>query len=93
MIDVARRAGRYVATNAAKVNTIGTQKYVTGSSGLTSNNSADMSRVADTATARPHTTPIPVNANPCFTNMSWTAPGSAPSAMRIPISRVRCDTE
>ena len=45
------------------------------------------------ATASPIATPTPARVRPCLTNMRLTVSVCAPSAIRIPISRVRCDTE
>ena len=42
--------------------------------------------------ARPMAAPIPASTAPRFTINATSEPGSAPSAIRMPISRVRCDT-
>ena len=45
-----------------------------------------------TEAASPMTMPIPASTNACLTNIHRISPCCAPSAMRIPISRRRCDT-
>ena len=67
--------------------------YVNGSTGLTSKSNEDISRMIPNAAVSPIATPTPASVRPCTTNMRVTACPCAPSAMRMPISRVRCDTE
>ena len=55
------------------------------------NNDA-INRVSAKAEASPTTTPIAARPNPRSANMRCNAVGDAPSARRMPISRVRCDT-
>ena len=64
-----------------------------GSTGLTLKRIADISRMVTRATIKPHATPMPVSHNPWRTNKAVKVCLYAPSAMRMPISRVRCDTE
>ena len=45
------------------------------------------------AEAKPIATPMPVSHSPWRTNIAVRAWRCAPSAMRMPISRVRCETE
>jgi hypothetical protein len=45
------------------------------------------------AAVSPIAMPTPANVRPCATNMRVTACACGPSAIRMPISRVRCDTE
>ena len=67
--------------------------YVMGSTGLTLKRSDDISRMVTKATTKPHAIPMTVSHNPWRTNIVVKVCLCAPSAMRMPISRVRCDTE
>jgi hypothetical protein len=49
-----------------------------------------MTRVTTKAAPMPSAMPVIVSTNPCRRNSRRTSPVCAPSAMRIPISRVRC---
>ena len=66
---------------------------MSGSIGLTSNSSDPINRISATAAARPQAIPIAARPEPQRTNMRVNSVRCAPSAMRMPISRVRCDTE
>jgi hypothetical protein len=58
--------------------------------GATSNSRDDSRRVTTNAAARPHAIPTIASRRPYPTNARVTSRTCAPSAIRIPISRVRC---
>ena len=90
---VARRAGSHTATNATTVNSTGTTTNTTGSHDFTPNRKLDMKRVSPNAAPTPITTPINASDMPWKITIFLTSPLSAPRAMRMPISCVRCSTE
>jgi hypothetical protein len=63
-----------------------------GSDDFTPNRKLAIKRVSPKAAAMPMATPISARAMPWKTTIPRTWPVSAPSAMRIPISCVRCFT-
>ena len=56
------------------------------------NNSVRMRRMSAAAAPRPIAMPTPVSTSAERTNIHTSSLFFAPSAMRIPISRVRCET-
>jgi hypothetical protein len=66
---------------------------VAGSCGCTPTSIDDITRVNPIAAAAPTTIPAALSRKPCPTTRPNTRPGAAPSAMRSPISAVRCRTE
>ncbi len=66
--------------------------YVTGSSGLMPNSSDFIDWVSTAAAHSPTATPTPVSTSADRTNIHLSSLFCAPSASRIPISRVLCDT-
>ena len=91
-IRVARRAGRYAASVAESDNTIAAVTRTIGSTGLTC-----YSRLLDNlpmpaASNKPIARPTIVVRMPSRTMSFWRSCAVAPSAMRMPISRVRRDT-
>jgi len=91
--DARAELERLRALLRARVATVPDAKDVSGSPGLTSKSSDFMSRVSPSAATRPHAAPMPDSSNPWRTNIPVTSCNGAPSASRMPISRVRCDTE
>src|SRR5580698_7212035 len=89
----ARLAGNQHATSATPTSPTATTAIVTGSNGLTPKSSVCISRVSSNAAADPIATPSTANLTPCPTIIPSTSRSSAPRAMRIPISFVRCVTE
>src|ERR1700693_2681003 len=85
---MARRAGRYAAARATASSTRGDTASVTPSHGPTSNSSPEMSRAI--ASPAPSPTPTPSSVQPAASPriIANSAAGRAPSAMRMPISRV-----
>src|SRR4029079_15226249 len=69
-----------------------TAPSVSGSRGDTPYNRPDANRVVNIAMIRPANTPTPATRNPSATTDRATRCESAPSAILMPISRVRCDT-
>src|SRR5215467_11114345 len=90
---VARYAGMQVATSAAVLNTITVDANTAGSRASTPNSRLPMKGVTVSATATPNTTPATAIPMPSKITINRTSRGSAPSAMRTPISWVRCCTE
>ena len=88
----ARQAGSTQATAATRIIVAATPATVGTSVGRTPNNSAAISRFRAKAPASPRTTPIPARTSPSFITPASTLDRSAPSAMRIPISRRRSAT-
>src|SRR5262245_15870197 len=89
---VARRAGTSDAINATSNKTKGTKMKVARSVGVTWNSKLDITRVIAYAPTNPTTVPT-TTSDIAYLNTSFnTSPTCAPSAIRIPISRVRCVT-
>ena len=65
---------------------------VTGSDGRMPNSRFCMRRVSSIAPAAPIRMPTPARTRACLTTIESTVPRCAPSAIRIPISCVRCVT-
>src|SRR5438876_1113001 len=89
----ARRAGSQQASRATPANTAATPAKVSGSVALTPNSRLVITRVSINAPATPASTPAPTTPIPWLTTIRSTSWARAPSAMRRPISRVRCATE
>lgn len=89
---IACRAGSQLASKAAIMMVEAVAAIVKGSNGRTSNNWLWMKRPNRIAAAIPNNTPVPARRRPWPTTSPSTAALSAPRAMRIPISRVRCMT-
>jgi len=89
---VARQAGKYAAADAAIVMTTAAASNTAGSTGFTRNSNAARSLDDATAPAIPIASPIAVTTRPSRMTMRRIAAASAPSAMRIPNSRVRSRT-
>src|SRR5690348_14049696 len=85
----ARRAGMYAAANVAARRMPATTTITNGSLELTPNSICLSTRLPSTAPPSPSTNPTPVNAAPRANTEPMTLCRSAPSAMRMPISRVR----
>src|SRR5215472_7160793 len=94
---VAFTAGRYAATKATKARSTPTPPKDTGSPGLLPNKRADcspkgiavMTRAAAAAPNSPRSAPVAANAIVRVNTRRTIVRRCAPSAMRIPISRVR----
>ena len=91
-IRVALRAGTQLANNATTPSTIATAAKVTGSVGRTPYNILLISLESSRAPTKPAAVPASACIIPCRTTIRSTAARLAPSAMRMPISRVRRDT-
>src|ERR1700679_2846960 len=89
---IARRAGTQHAASVTTRTRIETPANVSGSVALTSNNRLDMNRVSASDAATPIAMPTTANLSAWAKTSRITCPRSAPSAMRIPISCVRCAT-
>ena len=89
---IARRAGTLHAAAATATNTIGTTINVSGSLGVTPYSNIASGLVAARAETTPTATPINANFSPWPMTRAITCGGLAPSAVRIPISRVRWET-
>ncbi len=81
-----------LATAATTAIVATTAPIVSGSVGCTPNSNDVTSRVRPKAPASPAATPMPASTRPCFSTWPMTLPRSAPSAMRMPISRRRSVT-
>src|SRR5438128_1640144 len=90
---VARRAGIQLASRADMTSTAAVDASVSGSVVLTRYTSDASTRVPARAPARPTATPASARRRPDPTTIRCTSDESAPSAIRMPISRVRCATE
>src|SRR5215470_9498149 len=87
--DAARRAGRKLAASDANPSNTTTQTSVVGSHASTPNNRLRVRTDAPTEQTSPMASPAPVKRPAsCITSL-YTELRSAPSAMRMPISRVR----
>src|SRR5262245_4771658 len=89
----ARCAGIQQASSATAISSSGTAMNVTGSVALTPKSSDFINRVSAKEAANPIAMPASVSFIPCPVTILSTAPALAPSAIRTPISRVRCATE
>jgi len=90
---VARKAGRDAANTAIVSRAAGAAANVTGSNaGMPYKNDA-IKRDNMTETPSPSTIPMPVSRKQCPTTKLTTLAPLAPSAMRMPISDVRCVTQ
>ena len=89
---MARRAGMQQAATATSVSETATAAKVSGSVGLTPNRRLLMKRVSASEVPRPMATPARVSFNPWETTSRRMPFGAAPRAMRMPISRVCCET-
>src|SRR5262249_25504640 len=90
---VAARAGSQLAIIATATRMAAADANTNGSVELTSKSSDRRTLVAATAPTNPSTTPIAASRPPSRTISDRTAPAGAPSAMRMPISRLRRLTE
>ena len=91
-VFIARRAGTEQAASATMIRIIGTDAKVSGSVALTPNSRFDIRRVSPNDAAKPITTPVAASRMPSPTTILSTCCRCAPSAMRMPISWVRCAT-
>src|SRR5678815_2606644 len=89
---VARSAGTKHAIKATANNNPATTANVIGSLALTWNSNVDITFVSMNAPINPTTTPTTASIIPCRTTSFSTSCRRAPSAMRTPISWVRCAT-
>ena len=85
---LARHAGTTVAANATSASNAGTLRKVAMSLVLTPNNRLAITRVRATAPIKPAKMPISASCIPCRTTSPRIFSRRAPSATRIPISRV-----
>src|SRR5437899_3861157 len=85
----ARRAGNQPASRATALNNAIATTYATESVGATPNSSPRSTRVSTSAAMKPSANPIMAKRSEPPTTNRCTAAGSAPSAMRTPISLVR----
>ncbi len=90
---VARRAGKKVATIPATSSAKAAAAKVSGSNGLTPWRKNARLRVTPRAMATPSSTPSSARMVPWRITIETTSPYWAPSAIRMPISWVRCETE
>jgi D-alanyl-D-alanine carboxypeptidase len=86
----ARRAGIHDASNATIASAAGTSTNVSGSLASTPKSSPDKTCVSAKAPAMPIARPAPASFIPPPSTIRSTARRSAPRAIRIPISCVRC---
>src|SRR5262245_19144122 len=89
---VARRAGIQQASSATTVSSSAITMNVNGSVALTPNSNVFINRVSAYDAVSPIATPTRDNIIPCLTTSFITSRVCAPSAIRSPISCVRCDT-
>src|ERR1041384_384788 len=92
-IFMARRAGTQQARRATTINKRDMPAKVAGSVALTPNSSGEIVRVRASEPANPIVTPIIVSTMPCPTISFSMSRCPAPTAIRTPISCVRCATE
>src|SRR5690606_31209266 len=85
----ARRAGSQHAASATLASSVAVSPNVTGSVVPTSNRKLASARAAMSPPTAPATIPAATGSIPWRTTRPSTDPGLAPSAMRMPISRVR----
>src|SRR5262249_42248274 len=88
----ARRAGIQQATSATESNSAPIKANVSGALALTPKSSVVIRRVKPKAATSPAPTPLSASLIPCPTTSLNTSPICAPSAIRTPISCVRCAT-
>src|SRR2546421_1925253 len=88
----ARREGSQQASTATAARITGTATKVARSVGETPYNCARSTRAPASAAARPVAVATPIARRPRPTNSRTTSPLRAPSAMRMPTSRVRSAT-
>ena len=81
-----------MAIAATSAKPIATAANADGSNGAMPNNIDSIDRAAAAATINPAATPAIVSASPRRMTSDSTWPALAPSAMRTPISWVRCAT-
>ena len=86
---VARRAGMKQASTPTPTSNPQTAAKVHGSVARTPKSRLSRKRVAASEAIIPAADPITTSTRPCFTTMPSTSRRCAPSAARIPISRVR----
>src|SRR5882724_12655429 len=86
---VARRAGTQQASKATPAKRAATMKNASGSNWLMSTNTLASSPDIAAPPPRPRATPIAISFDPCRKKSEITSLLCAPSASRIPISRVR----
>src|SRR6266508_5441932 len=89
---VARRAGTKQASKATAMSSSAIAANVAGSVALTLKSRFFIVRVNANDETRPSAKPINVSFMPCLTTSFNTSRCDAPSAIRTPISRVRCAT-
>ena len=89
----ARRVGMKHATSATSASTNETMMYVAGSVAVTPTNADLITRVSANEAASQTVNPAATIASAYRAMSANTAPAAAPSAMRMPISRVRSATE
>src|SRR5579872_6290647 len=90
---LARRAGTYPASSPTPIRTAATAAYVGQSSGCTANNMLARKRVTPNPIAIPTPSPAPTSTTARCSTMRSKSAGSAPNAMRMPISCVFWTTE
>src|SRR2546430_3707300 len=89
---VARRAGMQHAISATRTRPMETVASVSASVAVTPKRKLTINRVSPTAPASPSVTPNSTGTIPFLTSSLSTSAARAPSAMRMPISCVRCVT-
>src|SRR5439155_16026035 len=89
----ARRAGMRLATADTLSRIIAAPAHDTGSAAPIPYSAPATTRAAAIAARHPAARPTTATTNPCFMMRPRTVDGCAPSAIRIPISRVRRATE
>lgn len=67
-------------------------RRVAGSAGDTPKSRLEAARIASVPTSAPTAAPTPARHNPSRITSQRTRPASAPSTIRMPLSRVRCAT-
>src|SRR5262249_9630244 len=85
-------AGENVAASATPARSAGTAARGSGAGGPIPNSSDDIAPGRTGAPARPAATRAAARRPPSASSIAMTSAGRAPSAIRIPISRVRCET-
>ena len=90
---MARRAGTTLATSATIASSAAIRASVSGSRAETSNSMFRMIDSSASEAPAPMMTPTAIRMAACPTTIRMTLPLVAPSAMRTPISCVRCVTE
>src|SRR5256884_6942859 len=90
---IARRAGIYVASEAAASGASTPKKNAMPSSALMKKRREARTRQTPIARTEPAALPMSPSFKDCFNTRRMTALLEAPIAILIPISRVRCETE